>query len=71
VGQGKRERRKPSSGRSKMASGEGKTKVETECTEDTDSGWHHPAIEDGENSCSLRESRSLRDINGWLKEWQC
>jgi len=43
-----------------------------EVSEGTDSGQHHPAIEDGEISYSLRESRSLKDSNEeWHKEWQC
>jgi len=46
-------------------------KRKREVTEGTDSGLHHPAIEDGENSYSLRESGSLEDSSGWPKEWQC
>jgi len=40
-------------------------------TEGTCSGLHHPATEDGKNSYSLREYGSLKDSNGWPKEWQC
>ena len=50
---------------------ESKEKWKSEVTGGTDSGLHHPAIEDGENSYGLRESRSLKDSSGWPKEWQC
>jgi len=40
-------------------------KWESEVTGGTDSGLDHPAIEDGENSNNLRESRSLGDSGGW------
>jgi len=44
---------------------------EGEVAEGTDSGRHHPATVDGENSCGLRESGSLEDSDEWLEEWQC
>jgi len=50
---------------------EGETRGEGEVTEGTDSGLHHPATVDGENSCSLRESGSLEDSDEWHEEWQC
>ena len=50
---------------------EGETRGEGEVTEGTGSGLHHPDTVDGENSCSLREFRSLEDSDEWHKEWQC
>jgi len=44
---------------------------EGEVTEGTDSGLHHPTTVDGENSCSLRVSGSLKDSDEWHEEWQC
>jgi len=42
----------------------GKMNGKTDFTGGIDSGLHHPAIEDGKKSCSLRESRSLKDSGG-------
>jgi len=50
--------------------GEARGEGEGEVIEGTDSDLYHPTTVDGENSCSLRESGSLKDSNEWHKEWQ-
>jgi len=65
MGQAKRERGKETGGRRKQ------NRSGRQITGGTDSGLHHPAIEDGKNSYSLREFRSLEDSSGWPEEWQC
>jgi len=70
VGQGKREGRDPAGERGREQA-QRRKRGEVEVTKYTDSGQHHPTTVDGENSCSLRESGSLKDSNEWLKEWHC
>ncbi len=51
----------------KQGEEESKEKWKSEVTGGTDSGLQHPAIEDGENSYSLRESGSLGDATKFLQ----
>ena len=63
--------RKELSREEKGASKKRRQEEKEKAIEGTDSGLHHPTTVDGENSCSLRESRSLEDSDEWHKEWQC
>jgi len=66
VVQWKSEVRVPARGRKKQ--GGRNTRGEREVTEGTDLDLHHINIVNDKNSYSLRESGSLKDSDGWLKE---